>query len=82
MTSDTGAVPRRTGLVARLRTDLRDPLFLQGYALMVNTAVTALLGLGYWFLAVRLYDPAAFGQGQLMITAMRLFSSLVGLAFV
>ncbi|MFG1944419.1 lipopolysaccharide biosynthesis protein [Nonomuraea sp. NPDC048826] len=82
MTSDTGAVQDRAGLLARLRTDLRDPLFLQGYALMANTAITAVLGLGYWFLAVRLYDPAAFGQGQLMITAMRLFSSLVGLAFV
>jgi len=70
------------GLWRRLRTDLRNPLFLQGYALMANTAATAVLGLGYWFLAVRLYSPAAFGEGQLMITAMRLFSSLVGLAFV
>ncbi|MET8003327.1 lipopolysaccharide biosynthesis protein [Nonomuraea glycinis] len=79
----TGPAPKAgLGLVRRLRTDLRNPLFLQGYALMANTAATAVLGLGYWFLAVRLYSPAAFGEGQLMITAMRLFSSLVGLAFV
>ncbi|WP_336204971.1 lipopolysaccharide biosynthesis protein [Nonomuraea sp. LPB2021202275-12-8] len=81
MTSEE-VVKSGPGLVARLRTDLRNPLFLQGYALMANTAATAVLGLGYWFLAVRLYSPAAFGEGQLMITAMRLFSSLVGLAFV
>lgn len=69
-------------LADRLRRDLRNPLFLQAYALMINTAITAVLGLGYWFLATRLYSPAAFGEGQTMISAMRLFSSLTGLAFV
>ncbi|WP_219471747.1 lipopolysaccharide biosynthesis protein [Nonomuraea rhizosphaerae] len=78
----TAGPPETLTLVGRLRRDLRNPLFLQGYALMANTGVTALLGLAYWFLAVRLYSPESFGQGQLMITAMRLFSSLVGLAFV
>ncbi|MEV0586457.1 hypothetical protein [Nonomuraea sp. NPDC050310] len=67
--------------MSRLRTELRNPLFLQGYALMANTAITAVLGLGYWMLATRLYSPDAFGEGQAMISAMRLFASLTGLAF-
>ncbi|MBB2915129.1 O-antigen/teichoic acid export membrane protein [Streptosporangium becharense] len=79
--SQTATEDRATGLVARLRRDLRNPLFLQGYALMTNTAITAVLGLGYWLLATHLYSPAAFGEGQATITAMRLFSSLTGLAF-
>lgn len=74
-----GATPT---LADRLRRDLRNPLFLQAYALMINTGITAVLGLGYWFLATKLYSPAAFGEGQTMISAMRLFSSLTGLAFV
>lgn len=72
---------RGTGLMDRLRKDLRNPLFLQGYALMINTGITAVLGLGYWFLATHLYTAAAFGEGQAQISAMRLFSSLTGLAF-
>ncbi|MFC4012524.1 lipopolysaccharide biosynthesis protein [Nonomuraea purpurea] len=49
---------------------------------MANTGITAVLGLGYWFLATHLYPPAEFGDGQTLISAMRLFSSLAGLAFV
>ncbi|MFI6480479.1 lipopolysaccharide biosynthesis protein [Nonomuraea sp. NPDC050663] len=71
-----------TTLAARLRSDLRNPLFLQGYALMANTGITAVLGLGYWMLATRLYSAEAFGEGQALIAAMRLFASLTGLAFV
>ncbi|MEU4406035.1 lipopolysaccharide biosynthesis protein [Streptosporangium sp. NPDC023963] len=77
----TATEERGTGLMDRLRKDLRNPLFLQGYALMINTGITAVLGLGYWFLATHLYTAAAFGEGQAQISAMRLFSSLTGLAF-
>ncbi|MEU4696436.1 lipopolysaccharide biosynthesis protein [Nonomuraea dietziae] len=83
--SEDGSMPNAAAtptLADRLRKDLRNPLFLQAYALMINTAITAVLGLGYWVLATRLYSPAAFGEGQTMISAMRLFSSLTGLAFV
>lgn len=66
----------------RLLRDLRNPLFRNGYALMANTAITAVLGMGYWWLAARLYEPADFGRGQAVITAMRLFASLTALGFV
>ncbi|MEV8632312.1 hypothetical protein AB0395_11720 [Streptosporangium sp. NPDC051023] len=73
---------RFAGLRRRLLRDLRNPLFRNGYALMANTAITAVLGMGYWWLAAQLYAPADFGRGQAVITAMRLFASLTALGFV
>ncbi len=73
---------RFAGLRQRLLHDLRNPLFRNGYALMANTGITAVLGMGYWWLAAQLYDPADFGRGQAVITAMRLFASLTALGFV
>lgn len=67
---------------AKVRTDLRNPLFRQGYALMANTVVTGVLGMGYWLLAAHFYTPEEFGRGQAVITAMRLFASLTALGFV
>ncbi|SEN64216.1 lipopolysaccharide biosynthesis protein [Nonomuraea pusilla] len=71
-----------SSLWGRLLRDLRNPLFLQGYALMANTVITGTLGLGYWLLASKFYSPEEFGRGQAVITAMRLFASLTALGFV
>ncbi|MEV0595052.1 lipopolysaccharide biosynthesis protein [Nonomuraea cavernae] len=62
--------------------DLRSPLLRNGYALMANTGITAVLGMGYWLLAAHYYTPEEFGSGQALITAMRLFASLTALGFV
>jgi O-antigen/teichoic acid export membrane protein len=70
---------RFAALRAKLPKDLRDPLFLNGYALMFNTGITAVLGMGYWLLATHFYSPADFGRNQAVITAMRLFASLTAL---
>lgn len=67
---------------AKVLIDLRNPLFRQGYALMTNTVVTGVLGMGYWLLAAHFYTPEEFGRGQAVITAMRLFASLTALGFV
>ncbi|WP_219469251.1 lipopolysaccharide biosynthesis protein [Nonomuraea rhizosphaerae] len=69
-------------LWSRLRRELRNPLFRNGYALMANTAITATLGMGYWLLAAHYYTPEEFGRGQAVITAMRLFASLTALGLV
>ncbi|WP_188191825.1 lipopolysaccharide biosynthesis protein [Nonomuraea sp. SYSU D8015] len=66
----------------KLLHDLRNPLFRQGYALMGNTVITGVLGMGYWLLAAHYYTPEEFGRGQAVITAMRLFASLTALGFV
>ncbi|SDM68043.1 lipopolysaccharide biosynthesis protein [Nonomuraea jiangxiensis] len=66
----------------KILVDLRNPLFRQGYALMANTVITGVLGMGYWLLAAHYYTPEEFGRGQAVITAMRLFASLTALGFV
>ncbi|GII91482.1 lipopolysaccharide biosynthesis protein [Sinosporangium siamense] len=73
---------RFSALRDKVLRDLRNPLFRNGYALMANTAITAVLGMGYWLIAARLYTVEDFGAGQALITAMRLFASLVALGFV
>ncbi|MFC7714650.1 hypothetical protein [Nonomuraea recticatena] len=65
--SEDGSMPNAAAtptLADRLRKDLRNPLFLQAYALMINTAITAVLGLGYWVLATRLYSPPPSARGR------------------
>ncbi|MEV4837274.1 hypothetical protein AB0K05_22310 [Nonomuraea sp. NPDC049486] len=62
--------------------DLRNPLFRNGYALMANTGITAVLGMGYWLLAAHYFSEEEFGRGQAVITLMRLFASLTALGLV
>lgn len=52
------------------RTPSASPLLRNGYALMANTAVTAVLGLAYWLLAARLYPPSAVGAGGAAVSAL------------
>ncbi|MDA0636730.1 hypothetical protein OUY22_25255 [Nonomuraea sp. MCN248] len=66
----------------RLLRDLRNPLFRNGYALMANTGITAVLGMGYWLLAAHYFSEEEFGRGQAVITLMRLFASLTALGLM
>ncbi|RZU76673.1 polysaccharide biosynthesis protein [Micromonospora kangleipakensis] len=60
----------------RLRQHLRDPLNGNVYALMLNTAVSSLLGIAYWALAARLYSPAELGIGAAKVSTMSFLSNL------
>jgi O-antigen/teichoic acid export membrane protein len=51
-------------------------LFRNAYALMLNTGVSGLLGLGFWLVAARYYTEAAVGQGSAAIAAMKLLAGL------
>ncbi|KPH98889.1 hypothetical protein OK074_6144 [Actinobacteria bacterium OK074] len=51
-------------------------LFRNAYALMLNTGISAVLGLGYWLIAARYYSEAAVGQGSAAIAAMKLLAGL------
>ncbi|MFF2509816.1 lipopolysaccharide biosynthesis protein [Streptomyces sp. NPDC058086] len=51
-------------------------LFRNAYALMLNTGISAVLGLGYWLVAARYYSDAAVGQGSAAIAAMKLLAGL------
>ncbi|MFJ8200318.1 lipopolysaccharide biosynthesis protein [Streptomyces sp. NPDC096152] len=77
--SATGA-PERPGRRLRLPGQGRSPggdqLFRNAYALMLNTGISAVLGLGYWLVAARYYSASAVGQGSAAIAAMKLLAGL------
>ncbi|MFE9436418.1 lipopolysaccharide biosynthesis protein [Streptomyces sp. NPDC006640] len=52
------------------------PLFRNAYALMLNTGISAVLGLGYWLIAARYYTESAVGQGSAAIAAMKLLAGV------
>ncbi|AIR97538.1 lipopolysaccharide biosynthesis protein [Streptomyces glaucescens] len=54
-------------------------LFRNAYALMLNTAISAVLGLGFWLAAARYYSESAVGQGSAAIAAMKLLAGLTAL---
>ncbi|MEU2425460.1 lipopolysaccharide biosynthesis protein [Streptomyces sp. NPDC007851] len=74
------AAPEQTG--RRLRLPGRggspgiSPLFRNAYALMLNTGISAVLGLGFWLAAARYYSESAVGQGSAAIAAMKLLAGL------
>ncbi|MGP4003766.1 lipopolysaccharide biosynthesis protein [Streptomyces sp. 8N706] len=55
------------------------PLFRNAYALMLNTGISAVLGLGFWLAAARHYSEDAVGQGSAAIAAMKLLAGLTAL---
>ncbi|MFJ7902492.1 lipopolysaccharide biosynthesis protein [Streptomyces sp. NPDC096198] len=78
---ETGTAPpeRAGGLRLRLPRGGGDgggQLFRNAYALMLNTGISAVLGLGYWLVAARYYSDAAVGQGSAAIAAMKLLAGL------
>ncbi|MEU8826340.1 lipopolysaccharide biosynthesis protein [Streptomyces sp. NPDC048636] len=54
----------------------RGQLFRNAYALMLNTGISAVLGLGFWLAAARYYAEDAVGQGSAAIAAMKLLAGL------
>ncbi|MDT0437569.1 MULTISPECIES: lipopolysaccharide biosynthesis protein [Streptomyces] len=52
------------------------PLFRNAYALMLNTGISAVLGLGFWLAAARYYSEDAVGQGSAAIAAMKFLAGL------
>ena len=65
-------VPGRGGarMTARLRARATDPLLRSAYSLIANGVVTAVLGLGFWIVAARLYSPAELGRDAALVAAM------------
>ncbi|MEU5536660.1 lipopolysaccharide biosynthesis protein [Streptomyces sp. NPDC020362] len=83
-TTETGTsgpeAPARSGRRLRLpgtgRSTGGSPLFRNAYALMLNTGISAVLGLGFWLAAARYYSESAVGQGSAAIAAMKLLAGL------
>lgn len=78
--SPASEAPERSGRRLRLpglgRSSGGSQLFRNAYALMLNTGISAVLGLGYWLAAARYYSESAVGQGSAAIAAMKLLAGL------
>ncbi|MBL1086234.1 polysaccharide biosynthesis C-terminal domain-containing protein [Streptomyces actinomycinicus] len=80
-TATPGApAPEKNGRRLRLpgtgRSAGGSPLFRNAYALMLNTGISAVLGLGFWLAAARYYSESAVGQGSAAIAAMKFLAGL------
>jgi O-antigen/teichoic acid export membrane protein len=53
-----------------------DPLLRSAYSLVLNAALTAGLGIPFWVVAARLYEPAALGRGAALIAVMLELSAI------
>ncbi|AZP16693.1 lipopolysaccharide biosynthesis protein [Streptomyces aquilus] len=72
--------PQQSGRRLRLpgmgRSSGGNQLFRNAYALMLNTGISAVLGLGFWLAAARYYSESAVGQGSAAIAAMKFLAGL------
>ncbi|MFE4410830.1 lipopolysaccharide biosynthesis protein [Streptomyces sp. NPDC056821] len=57
-------------------------LLRNAYALMLNTGISAVLGLGFWLAAARYYTEDAVGQGSAAIAAMKLLAGLTAVTLM
>ncbi len=54
----------------KLLEHLRDPLYKNGYALVLSSGLTSALGMGYWILAARLYSTEVVGINSAILSMM------------
>lgn len=69
-------------LLAQIISHARVPLYRNAYALVLNEATSAGLGILYWMLAARLYGSYEVGLGSAAISAMIFLSGLSQLNLV
>jgi O-antigen/teichoic acid export membrane protein len=58
------------------RVQTRDPLISSAYSLVANGALTAGLGVAFWLVAARLYDPVELGRDAALIAVMLELSTI------
>lgn len=73
---------RRMRLPGAGRSGGGSPLFRNAYALMLNTGISGLLGLGFWLAAARYYSESAVGQGSAAIAAMKLLAGITAVTLM
>lgn len=62
-----------------LRGQLAEPFSRNAYALMLNTGLTGILGIGFWVLAAQYYPDPDVGRGSALISTMTLLSGVVAI---
>jgi O-antigen/teichoic acid export membrane protein len=63
----------------RLAGQWAQPVLRSGYVLVLNSVVTAVLGVGFWLLAARLYRPEVVGVNTPAISAMMFLAGVAQL---
>ncbi len=75
-----GRTERLAGAFDRLKAGIRlrsaDSLYRNGYALVVGSLVTNVLGVAYWIVAARLYSATAVGVNSALISSMFLLTNI------
>jgi O-antigen/teichoic acid export membrane protein len=64
-----------------LRRELAVPLYLNAYALMLNTVVNSGFGLLYWIVAAHAFSDAEVGRGSALVSLMLMVSVLTQVNF-
>jgi O-antigen/teichoic acid export membrane protein len=76
----TGQPPTtRARLVEYARDSMRQPLFRNASALVVNTAATSVLGLAYWAVAARQYGAREIGASSALLSVVLLLKDIAEL---
>jgi O-antigen/teichoic acid export membrane protein len=65
--------------LGRLVDHVRTPLYGGAYALILSSGTTSVLGMVYWTLAARLYEPSSVGVNAAVISSMTFLSYLAQL---
>jgi hypothetical protein len=65
--------------IAQLRRHLADPFSRNAYPLLLNTGLSGLLGVGFWFFAARYYTDPDVGRGSALISTMTFLSGIVAI---
>ena len=73
----TEARPGRLG--SRLTEHVRQPLLRNGYALVLNSGMTAVLGMGFWVLAARRFSVEEVGVSSALVASLALLSTIAQL---
>jgi len=66
-------------LPSRVNEHLGTSLYRNGYALVIATGATSLLGFLYWIIAARRYSPADVGRNSALIASMTFLANLAHL---
>jgi O-antigen/teichoic acid export membrane protein len=69
-------LPSRSQVAEYVRESIRQPLFRNASALLLNTGATSALGLLYWAEAARHYGPVHVGQASALISVMLLITEI------
>jgi len=71
-----GASTAAPGRIASLATHIVTPLYRDGYALVLSSGITAVVGFVYWAVAARAYSPEAIGLNSVLISSMMFLAGI------